>query len=241
MKQKCARKAFEMIEPGMAIGLGGGATVALLIQELEQHPKQITAVSPSLDTIGLCVQHHIPILPLELASHIDLAFDGCDELDDQLNALKSCGGIHTREKITAAMATEYILLADESKLGKRLSFGVPVALEVLPSARSYVKASLTDMGADVTERRGSQKAGLAISDDGNYLMDACFFETPDIRLLSDTLDRTPGIIGHSLFYQIASKAIIAGEAGVRVLERSTLQTETLAAKTNTIDLERTKL
>ena len=51
MKQKCAKKAFEMIEPGMTIGFGGGATVALLIQELEQRSKKITAVTPSLDTM----------------------------------------------------------------------------------------------------------------------------------------------------------------------------------------------
>lgn len=220
MKQKCAKKAFEMIGPGMAIGLGGGATVALLIQELEQHPKNITAVTPSLDTMELCIQHHIPVLPLEMASHIDLAFDGCDELDCQLNALKSRGGIHTHEKITAAMATEYILLADEGKLHKRLPFHVPVALEVLPSARSYLRASLTDMGATVTERRGSQKAGLTITDDGNYLMDIQFPEPPDIQLLSNTLDSMPGIVGHSLFHRIASKAIIAGTHEIQILEKT---------------------
>ena len=220
MKQKCAKKAFEMIEPGMTIGFGGGATVALLIQELEQRSKKITAVTPSLDTMELCIQRHIPVLPLEMASHIDLAFDGCDELDYQLNALKSRGGIHTREKITAAMATEYILLADEGKIHKRLPFHVPVALEVLPSARSYLKACLTNMWATVTERRDSQKSGLTITDDGSYLMDASFPEPPDLLLLSNTLDRMPGIVGHSLFPRIASKAIIAREQDIQILERT---------------------
>ena len=220
MKQKCAETAFEMIEHGMTIGLGGGETVALLIQELERHAKKVSAVTPSLDTMELCRRRHIPVLPLETVSHIDLAFDGCDELDYQLNALKSRGGIHTREKLVAAMASEYILLADEGKLEEHLPFHVPVALEALPPARAYVKACLTDMGAAVTERKGTQKAGLVISDDGNYLIDASFPEAQDVRLLSNALDRMPGVVGHSLFHKIASKAIIASESGIRILEKN---------------------
>lgn len=34
MKQRCAQKAYEMIQDGMVIGLGGGSTVALLIHEI---------------------------------------------------------------------------------------------------------------------------------------------------------------------------------------------------------------
>lgn len=219
MKHKCAIKAFEMIEPGMTIGLGGGASVALLIRELEQHPKKVSAVTPSADTMELCRQSRIPVLPMEMTAHIDLAFDGCDALDYQLNALKSRGGIHTREKIMAAMAAEYILLADEGKLEERLAFSVPVAIEALPAAKAYVKTCLTDMGAAVTERRGDGKAGLVISDDGNYLLDASFSEAQDAQLLSNALDKMPGIVGHSLFHGMVSKAIIAGAQGVRVLER----------------------
>ena len=36
MKQKCAKKAMELIHDGMVIGLGGGSTVALLIQEIQK-------------------------------------------------------------------------------------------------------------------------------------------------------------------------------------------------------------
>lgn len=64
MKQKCARRAFEMIKDGMIVGLGGGSTVALLIQEIEKQKKSIYAVTPSQDTMELCVKHHIPLVPL---------------------------------------------------------------------------------------------------------------------------------------------------------------------------------
>lgn len=219
MKQKCAKQAFEMIEDGMTIGLGGGSTVAFLIKELEQSEKKITAVTPSQDTMELCLLHHIPVNALEITSKIDLAFDGCDELDKNLNALKSCGGIHTREKIVASMADTYILLADEQKYSDTLKFHYPITIEVIRSARSLVKKKLEEMDAVVTERKTSQKAGLVISDDGNYLMEAVFSSVENVELLSKSLDEIPGIVGHSLFYGIAKKAIIVKKDGIDIIER----------------------
>ncbi len=219
MKQKCAQAAFEMIKDGMVIGLGGGSTVALLINEIEKHHRKIQAVTPSRDTMELCIRHQIPVLPLEMTSFIDLAFDGCDELDMELNALKSCGGIHTREKIVASMAEEYVLLADESKLSGRLAFAYPVTAEVLRCAAAYVEKRLQEMGAQVIKRRSDKKSGLLISDDGHYLMEAKFQQVHDTKKLALELDRMPGIIGHSLFYQIASKAVIAKADGIEIIEK----------------------
>lgn len=217
MKRKCAQKAFEMIEDGMVIGLGGGSTVALLIEEIEKNHKNIQAVTPSRDTMELCMQHQIPVLPLEMTDTVSLAFDGCDELDWELNALKSCGGIHTREKIVASMAKEYILLADESKWKERLAFQYPVTVEVIRSAVKYVERRLKEMGAEVTERRSEGKTGLLVSDDGNYLLEARFSHAGSVEKLALELDRMPGIAGHSLFYKIASKAVIVKADGIEVV------------------------
>lgn len=219
MKLKCAKKALEFIEDGMTVGLGGGSTVALLIQEIEKEKKKIQAVTPSFDTRELCIEHHIPVVPLEMTDKIDVAFDGCDEVDMQLNALKSCGGIHTREKLAASMAEKYILLADEEKLKEKLEFGYPVTLEVLPGARAYVKKCLKEMGAEVTERRSKQKAGLVISDDGNYLMEAKFSGVEEAKKLSDCLDRIPGIVEHSLFCNVVEAAIVVKSNGITMIEK----------------------
>ncbi len=219
MKQKCAKKAFEMIQDGMVIGLGGGSTVALLIQEIAQGSKKIQAVTPSQDTLQLCVEHRIPVLPLAMMDTVNLAFDGCDELDTQLNALKSCGGIHTREKIVACMADEYVLLADEAKLKEQLAFTCPVTVEALRPAVSYVQKCLSGMGAEVTKRRSDGKTGILVSDDGNYLLEARFQKVEDAGKLAADLDRIPGLVGHSLFYQIASKAILAKRDGIEILSR----------------------
>ncbi len=235
MKQKCAQKAFEMIEDGMIVGLGGGSTVALLIQEIANGKKKIQAVTPSQDTLRLCIRYQIPVLPLEMTDTIDLAFDGCDELDDELNALKSCGGIHTREKITALMAKEYVLLADEGKWKNKLSFTHPVTIEVLRPAASYVVKCLEQMGAQAVWRRSDGKAGMLVSDDGNYLLEASFAQVTEAGKLSEQLDRIMGIAGHSLFYQIATKAVIAKADGIVVKSRQTSQmdkTEQMRMKLN---------
>lgn len=219
MKQRCADTALQMITDGMIIGLGGGSTVALLIKAMEKQQKKIWAVTPSQDTWELCIRHHIPVLPMEAVGRIDLAFDGCDELDAELNALKSCGGIHTREKIVASMAADYVLLAEEGKWKKQLAFAYPITLEVLRSAVKYVERCLKEMGAEVTLRRSEGKAGWLISDDGNYLMEARFQQVGEVRQLALKLDQIPGVVGHSLFYQIATKAILAKAETVEIIEK----------------------
>lgn len=64
-------------------------------------------------------------------SGLKIAFDGCDQVDQRLNAYKSAGGIHTKEKIIARMAEEYVLLADETKIVKELGYDIPIVLDIV--------------------------------------------------------------------------------------------------------------
>lgn len=219
MKQKCAKEAAKMIKDGMIIGFGGGSTVQYLIEEVALSGKKIQAVTPSMDTEEICNTYHIPVLSLSCVDHIDLAFDGCDELDRNLNAIKSCGGIHTREKIVAEMADQYFLLADESKFFEELQFHYPITVEVLPSARSYVGKRLEQLGGVVSERHCTNKTGLTITDDGNYLMEVEFKSVLDIEILNQKLNAIPGLVGHALFYQVGTGAIISGTDGIQILNK----------------------
>ena len=118
------------------------------------------------------------------------------------------------------MAEQYILLVDEEKYHETLPFAYPVAVEVLPCARAYVKAKLESLGAEVEERVCANKTGLTITDDGNYLMDARFSKTPDLQKLNEQLNAISGIVGHGLFYRKASKAVIAGKNDIRIVSGS---------------------
>lgn len=222
MKRKTAKAAFDMIEDGMVLGLGGGKTVSMIIDLLKENPRKISAVSPSEDTLASLLEAGIPVLPLSTVERVDLAFDGCDELDFALNALKSAGGIHTREKIVASMAGRYILLADEGKFHQTLPFEHPVTVEVIPAAHASARRALEALGADVRDRRFPGKSGTAVSDDGNYLVEARV-RPQDPEALCEKIKKIPGVVDSSLFAGVAHGALIAGESGVRLVWKRELR------------------
>jgi ribose 5-phosphate isomerase A len=144
---------------------------------------------------------------------------GCDQFDEKLNALKSGGGIHTSEKILASMAEEFILVGDDSKMVSKLDHTYPVVVELLPEALTAVLNRLKSdyPGASIKLRTSEQKDGLVISDNGNLLADVLFEELPEISALNTNINMIPGVVEHSLFYKIATKAVVAGKQGIRII------------------------
>lgn len=220
MKKRCALKALELIEDGMTVGLGGGSTISFLITFIRDTQRNVKIVTPSYATATLCAEAGLTVIPTHLVSHIDIAFDGCDEVDQHLNALKSGGAIHTKEKIIASLAKEYILLVDETKVFQSLRFNVPVTLEVIPEARLYVSHEVKKLGAEVAERKSSAKDGITMSDNGNLIIDAYFKPTPNLKGLNVQLKQMVGVVETSLFYQIATKMIVATETTTEIIERN---------------------
>ena len=158
--------------------------------------------------------------PLSAVKHLDIYFDGCDQFDKQLNALKSGGGIHTTEKILASMAAEFILMGDDTKFVPQLTTTYPLVIEILPKALQIVLTKLRSAAypdAEIKLRMGDQKDGAVISDNGNLLADIRFGHTPHWQQLNIDIKMIPGIVEHSLFYGMATKAIIAGENGIRII------------------------
>ena len=218
MKKKCALYASKLVKDGMVVGLGGGSTISYLIDYVKD--KDIKVVSPSSKTVLLAQQAGLTVLNTQYVDHVDIAFDGCDEVDSHLNALKSGGGIHTQEKIIASMADEYIVLVDESKFHETLAFKVPVVVEVLPKAYSVVKKKLEKLNGNVELRTASNKDGFLMSDEGNILLDVYFYGVQDIRLLNQTLLMMPGVVDASLFVDILTGMILVNDKGVFKKERN---------------------
>lgn len=218
MKKKCALYASKLVKDGMVVGLGGGSTISYLIDYVKD--KDIKVVSPSSKTVLLAQKMGLTVLNTQYVDHVDIAFDGCDEVDSHLNALKSGGGIHTQEKIIASMADEYIILVDESKFHETLAFKVPVVVEVLPKAYSVVKKKLEKLNGNVELRTASNKDGFLMSDEGNILLDVYFDGVQDIRLLNQTLLMMPGVVDTSLFVDILTGMILVNDKGVFKKERN---------------------
>lgn len=213
MKQRCAKEALKYIKNNMVVGLGGGRTIAFLVEYIKESDLDIKVVTPSYDTEKLCVEKGLCVLPLRYVDHVDVAFDGCDEVDYNLNALKSGGSIHTREKIIGSMADEYILLVDENKVYKTLGFEHPVVLEVVKEAYAKVKKEVEKLGGKVVIRSASNKDGGIVSDQGLTILEAMFENVSDIQALHDALIKIVGVLEISLFTNTVTKVLVVKEEG----------------------------
>jgi ribose 5-phosphate isomerase A len=226
-KKEAAKAALGFIKQGYTIGVGAGSTVAHLIDLVSENIElsgTVTFVSSSFKTNNYLVESGLKVQSPLLIKKLELYFDGCDQFDLQLNALKSGGGIHTAEKILAAMSGEFILMGDEEKFAPELNVAYPVVIEIIPLALQMILHRLdTEFpGAEVRLRMSNQKDGALISENGNFLADIHFSELPDLQDLNTRVKMIPGIVEHSLFYKMADKVIIAGENGIRILEARAL-------------------
>lgn len=223
-KLEAAQKAFACLTQCKFVGLGAGSTVEHLVRIIGDHHESLsmTFVTSSPQTLALLKKYMLPVATLQTVCEIDICVDGCDQMDYHLNALKSGGGIHTREKILASMALEFILIGDEGKRVPQFDGKYPVVLEVLPEALHLVtqKVPLLYPQSRLHLRQSLQGNSPEMTQNGNYLLEVWFTTWPNILELDTGLKLITGVVETSLFFQLAHKAILAGNSGVRVYERA---------------------
>jgi ribose 5-phosphate isomerase A len=217
----------QLVQDGMLAGIGTGSTMAFLIEELGRRVREdslhVTTVPTSFQSRMLCMKLGIPVREMQDASYLDLAIDGADEVDPGLDLIKGGGASLTREKIVAAMAREFVVVVDESKLVARLgqSFAVPV--EALPSALGYVEKRILALGGTSALRLGVAKDGPVVTDNGQFILDLRFPPAVDLRAVDHALHSTPGVVETGLFFSLAHKVLVAqgAPAGHLVLQTFT--------------------
>lgn len=208
-KERAGRRAAEYVCDGMRVGLGTGSTVYYAILALGERKPDVVYAATSTRTETLGRELGLRILPPDEIGSLDLAIDGADEVDSELNLVKGGGGALTREKIVARMAERFVVVVDESKLVDRLgAFGLPI--EVLDFAPGIVSAWVRELGAArITQRPGRD-------DNRNILIDAFFGTIQQPAALSARLDEIPGLVEHGLFLtQMVERVVIGRPDGVR--------------------------
>jgi ribose 5-phosphate isomerase A len=222
LKRKAAEEAVRLIRENTIIGLGAGSTVAYVIDLLDKRIKdglKVEVITSSFSTKLHCLNKNIPVRDHSTIEEISLYFDGCDQFDRDLNALKSGGAVHTQEKVLASMANEFIILGDDSKYVQHLDPKYPVVVDVIPEALFFVlkkiKNSFNDVKVQI--RKAEKKDGAVITENGNIVVDIHFRHYDDIKIINPTLKSIPGIIETSLFIGLASKAILGTHEGVRII------------------------
>lgn len=219
----------------MNIFLGTGSTVQFAAFKIGQklnfgQLENIHIIPGSLEMKRRCIGLGIPITDLEDANfNIDLIISGCDEIDPNLNMIKGSCGTFSLDKRVLNLSHEMIIICDSSKLTKKLGPGAPLPVEVLKENVYETMKSIellpSATGCRAILRKGNANnilldgQDLAISDDGNLIVDL-YFEKPieDVRKLSNDLDTCLGIVTHGLFISNSitpTTVLVASELGVR--------------------------
>lgn len=227
LKKIAAYKAVEHVKSGMVVGLGTGSTAKHAVDRIAQLLRQgklkdIVGIPTSRKTHEQAVSLGIPLSDLDSHPVVDLAIDGADEVDPELNLVKGRGGSLLREKMIESAAKKFIVIVDESKLvkfvgGSRLAMPV----EVIPFCWSHslkrLEGLFADAGCVAELRKGAEGGKAYVTDNGNYIIDLYFEkDIGDLNVASDAILRLPGIVEHGMFIGLATSVIVAGVDGVTV-------------------------
>jgi ribose 5-phosphate isomerase A len=227
LKREAARRALDFVRPGMRLGLGTGSTAAHFVDLLAEKVKaglDVVGVPTSEATRAQAERAGVPLATLDDEPELDLAVDGADEIDPELNLIKGGGGALLREKIVASASRDMIVIADGSKWVGRLG-RFPLPIEVvdfgLGATKKAIAAVVSEHGCPGPIRLRHKPDGhVFVTDQGHLLLDAGLGSIPDARKLAQGLSRIPGVVDHGLFIGLARRAVLAGSEGVRVIERA---------------------
>ena len=214
LKRAAAQAAFDHVQARLdertVIGVGTGSTANLFIELLAGIRARITAtVASSEASARRLAAHGIPVLELNAVDGVDIYVDGADEANPDLQLVKGGGAALTREKIVAAVAREFVCIADHSKLVTRLG-AFPLPVEVIPMARSHVGREIVRLGGSPVYRQG------VLTDNGNIIIDVHDFPVYDPLQMEVALNNIVGGVTNGLFARRpADVLLLAGHDGVR--------------------------
>ena len=193
-KINVAKKAIEYIPEGCILGVGSGTTVNFFIKELSKKNKHIkAAIASSSVTEDLLKKYNIPVISLNEVDLLELYIDGTDAIDKNNFCIKGGGGALTQEKIIATMAKKWICIADKSKYTKNIAQH-SIAVEVIPSARSFVARKLVQLKFIPIFRENF------ITDNHNIILDIkATTGKIDLTNFENTLNQIPGVVENGIF------------------------------------------
>lgn len=201
-KRVAAEAAAGLVEDGMVVGLGTGSTVAHLLPALADRGLDLTCVATSPATAARARELGITVVDFDSLEALDIAIDGADQVAPDRWLVKGGGGAHTREKIVAAAANRFIVIADSTKPVERIEAPIPLELKAFGLA-----ATLARIGAQLGDVR--ERADTPRSPDDGVIADY-LGEVPDPAELAAALSATPGVVDHGLFPSSMVSEVLVG-------------------------------
>ena len=218
-----ARVAVDMVEDGMSLGLGTGRAASAFVEVLGARVADglnVTGVATSEATADLARGLGIPLAQLDDVDHLDITFDGADEVDANLDLIKGYGAAMVREKIVARRSKRLVILVGPEKKVGVLGERGRLPIEVIPFAAGLLRESLGTIGLDAAIRPGEDGSPV-ITDNGHWVCDAKL--VPPLPVDPDELERRlvalPGVLGTGLFLRMADVVLIGDGEDVETLRR----------------------
>jgi ribose 5-phosphate isomerase A len=199
-KRLAAEAAALLVEDGMLVGLGTGSTVAWFLPALARRGLRLRCVATSLQTENAARELGLAVEPFDEIERLDIAVDGADQIAPDGWVVKGGGAAHTREKVVAAAAERFVVIASSDKLVEAI--GPPIPLEILTYG-----ARATLALCEPVELRG-----VAPSPDGGLIADH-LGPVDDPRALAERLSAVPGVVEHGLFAPELVSEVLVGRDG----------------------------
>ena len=214
LKQLVAQAALKYVVEDAVIGVGSGSTVNLFIDALAPLKGRIEgAVAASEASAERLKKHGIRVLDLNSVNELPVYVDGADEITEHMHMIKGGGGALTREKIAAAVAKTFVCICDASKLVPVLG-KYPLAVEVIPMARSHVGREMVKRKAQPVLREGF------MTDNGNQVLDCHGLTIMDPPALEADLNNIAGAMSNGLFAMRGADVLLLGTPdGVKTYKR----------------------
>jgi ribose 5-phosphate isomerase A len=193
-------QALKMVKNNFVIGLGSGRAATAIVRSLSSYLKKsdihVKTIPTSLQIKMEAEKGGIPIIEPDQINHIDLVFDGADQIDAKGNMIKGGGGALLREKILISIAKKVVIIADESKFVKKLNRTVPV--EVHQFARNIAAIQIKKYGGK-PHMRLLERGYPFVTENGNIILDCEFDEISNPREIARKIIEIPGVIEVGIF------------------------------------------
>ena len=221
LKDNVGKMAADLIEDGQIVGLGTGSTTHYFIKYLGERIK-----NEELNILGIPTSYQSLIIARDAGINtttldeydIDIAVDGADEVNRNLDLIKGGGAAHTLEKLVDSSAKEFVVIVDQSKMSDELG-SFPVPIEIIPDALRIVKNTLIEMGGKPELRMGMKKDGPVVTDNGNFILDTKFDTINNPHQLEKELNTIPGVLENGIFSGLADKVIVGKMSHIDVIKR----------------------
>ena len=206
--------ALKFVKDDYVIGLGSGRAATALVKSLSKLIKlkgyNVRGVPTSLQIKLIAEKGGITLVEADQVEHIDVVFDGADQIDSQKYVIKGGGGALLRENILFSLAKKVVVMADKTKFVKNFNRTVPV--EVHPLARNSVTKSIKKLGGDV-KIRSLDRGYPFFTENGNIILDCDFGTIKNPKGLTQKIKQTPGVLESGIFLRKPDVIYKAKESG----------------------------